>query len=164
MAPHTMKPGVGLVCRGRMHSRRWPSPGIRRTRTRPSLAYRQNLLLSLKTTRVPFHSPVDLSRCQNSRAWRRRGVGGNLVRGTHELSPAASRRFPMVLGHTAGATCDRVSSLDAVRAATAARTMCRSWRASVLYGRPVPGLRTWECSRNTGGSSDTPPIHCTQYV
>ena len=32
------------------------------------------------------------------------GVSGSLTRGIHHLSPGASRWFPMVLGHTAGAT------------------------------------------------------------
>ena len=66
----------------------------------------------------------------------------SLVRGTRDPRPAASKRFPIVLGDTAGETCARISSLDYVRAANAARIMHRSWRASVLRGR----LRIWECS------------------
>ena len=62
----------------------------------------------------------------------------------------------MVLGDTAGATCGRISFLGAVRAATAARTMRRSRRASVLSDRPdlvygcenVP-YTTAESSRHT---------------
>ena len=53
-------------------------------------------------------------------------VSGSLARVTRDLSPAASRRFPMVLGDTAGVTCAGISSLDVVRAATAARTIRRS--------------------------------------
>ena len=49
----------------------------------------------------------------------------------------------MVLGDTAGAICAWKSSLDA---ATAPRTMRRSWRATVLRGRPEPDLRVWECT------------------
>ena len=60
-APHTKKPEVKPVYRGRMHSRRWRSPGLRRTRVCPSLAYRQNLISSLKTTEcyTTLQSPVD---------------------------------------------------------------------------------------------------------
>ena len=42
----------------------------------------------------------------------------------------------MVLGDTAGARCVRNSSLDTVRVATAARTMRRSCRESIMRGRP----------------------------
>ena len=38
------------------------------------------------------------------------GVCGSLARGTRNLSPAASRLYPMVLDDTAGATCARISS------------------------------------------------------
>ena len=71
------------------------------------------------------------------------GLSGSLARGKRDLSPAASRRFPRVLGDTVGATCARISSLYT---ATDARTMRRSWRASVLLGSPESGLRVWECS------------------
>ena len=86
-----------------------------------------------------------LSRHQSSRAWWCRGVSVSLARGTRGLSHSSSRWFPMVLGDTAGATGAWISSLDAVRAATAAGTMRQSWHASVLRGRPEPGLRVWEC-------------------
>ena len=144
--PHTMKPEVGPACRGRMHSGRWLSSGLRRSYIRPSLAYRENLLTSLKTTERHFTLQSNLLWHLSSRAWRCRGVSGSLARGTCNLSPAASRQFPMGLVDTAGATCARISSLDAVRATTAARTMHRSWRASVLRSHPEPGLQVWECS------------------
>ena len=54
------------------------------------------------------------------------GVSGSLARGTRDLNLAESRRFPMVLGDKAGATCARISSLDAIRAVTDAPTMRRS--------------------------------------
>ena len=93
---------------------------------------------------IECHSTLQstLSRHQSNRAWRCRG---SLAIGTRNLSPAASRRFPMVLGDTASATCAQISSLDAVRAATAARTVRRTWRQSELYGRAEPGLWVWEC-------------------
>ena len=101
---------------------------------------------SLKTTERHSTLQPTLSRHQSSRVQRCRGVSGSVVRGTRDLSPAASRWFPMVLGDTAGATCTRISSLDTVRAATAAHTMRQTWRESVLRGRPEPGFRVWECS------------------
>ena len=146
MAPHTMTPEVGPVCRGRMHSARWRSPNLRCTRVRPSLTYRQNLLSSLKTTERHSTLLSTLSRHQNSRAWRNRGVCGSLARDTSELSTAASRWFPIVLGDTAGAIYSRISSLSAVLTVTAVHTMRRSLRVSVLRGRPEHGLLVWECS------------------
>ena len=87
-----------------------------------------------------------LSRYQSSRSWRYRGLNGSLARGTSGLSPATSRRFPLIVGDIAGATYARISSLDAVRTATVALTMRRSWRTSVLGVSPEPGLRVWVCS------------------
>ena len=101
-------------------------PGLRRTRVRPLLAYRQNLLSLLMTKQYQSTLQSTFSRQQSIPAWRCRGVGGSVARGISDLSPAAGKRFPMVLGDTADATCARISSLDAVRAATAARTMRRS--------------------------------------
>ena len=99
----------------------------------------------MKTTERHSTLQSSLSRHQSSRAWRCRGASGSQARDTRDLSPAISRQFPMVLGDTAGPTCARISSLDAVQAATTARTMCRSWCAYVLRGRPEPGLQVWEC-------------------
>ena len=144
--PHNMKPEVGPVCRGWMHTGRWCSPALCHTHIRPSLAYRQSLLSSLKTTECHFTLQLTLSQHHSSRAWQCHSVSGSLARGTSVLSSTASRQFPMVLGDTVGATCARISSLDAVRTVTAAHTMSWSWCASVLYGRPEPSLRMWECS------------------
>ena len=81
-----------------------------------------------------------LSRHQNSHAWQYHGVSGILAGGTRDLSPAASRWFPMVLGDTAGATY----SWMLFRWPTA-NTMCRSWCVSVLCIRPESGLWVWKC-------------------
>ena len=70
-------------------------------------------------TAIPLSSR--LSQHQNSRAWQCHGVSGSLA--ICDLSPAASRRFPVDFGDTADATCAQISSLDAVRAVTAACTM-----------------------------------------
>ena len=142
--PHIMKPKVGPVCHGRMQSGIWPI--LCRTHVRPSLAYRQKLISSLKMTECHSALQSTLSRHQSSHVWRCHGVSGSQVRGTCDLSPAASRRFPLVPGNTVGATCTWISSLNAVWAATAARKMHQSWCVSVLRGRPESGLRIWECS------------------
>ena len=131
---------------------------------RPSLSYRQNLFSSLKRREPHSSLQSTLSRRQSSRAWRCRGVGGSLARGTRDRSPAASKQFRMVLGAISGLICVRISSLDAVQAATAARTMRWSWRASVLCSRPVPDLRVWECSTDYRWNQRHTMIHCTQHV
>ena len=106
---------------------------ITRIQTEPTVIIEDNSA-SFQSTLSWHHS---------SRAWRCRSVSGSLARDRHDLSPAASRRFPMVLGDTAGATCTQISSLDV---ATTAHTMCQPWHASVLRGRAEPGLRVWECT------------------
>ena len=100
----------------------------------------------------------------SSRAWRYTGVIGSLAIGTRDLSLAASRRFPMVLGDTAGATCFRISSLDAVRAATVlARYVDLHLRR---YYAAVQNLvcGCGNVSQITSERSDTPPIYCAQHV
>ena len=97
------------------------------------------LFSAMKTTERRSTLQSSLSRHQSSRAWRCRGVSGSQARDTRDLSPAASRQFPTVLGDTIYATCARISSLDVVKAATTARTMTcicttrpsRTWSAGV---------------------------------
>ena len=145
MAPHTMKPEVGLVCfgpydQGQM-SKSMPIPihvYIHHLHTDRSYS------LHWKQSTIPLSSRF----FHNIRVAVLGGVNGRLTRYTRDLSSAASRWFPMVLGDTAGATCARISSLDVIWAATAARTMCQSWWASILHGYPEPGLREWQCSSN----------------
>ena len=105
---------------------------ITRIQTEPTLMTEEK--------RAPFHSPVYSFTTPEWPCLACRGVSGSLARGTCDLNPAASRQFPMVLRNTAGATCAQISSLDAVRAAMAACTMHRSRHASVLCGRPEPGV------------------------
>ena len=126
-----------------MYSGRWGWPGLCLPHLSPLLTYRQNLLSSLKTTEC--HSTLQ-STLSRHHAWQCCDVSGSLARDTCDLSPAASRRFPMVLSDTAGETRARMSSLDAVQAATAASTMCQLWCVPVLCGRQKPGLWVWECS------------------
>ena len=106
----------------------------------PSLAVRQNVLSSPKTTKRHSTLQSTLSRHQSSHAWCCHGVSGSLARDTRALSPAASWQFPMFLGDTADATCAWISFIDAVWEITAAHTMCQSWCASVLHDRRESGL------------------------
>ena len=89
---HTMKPEVGPVHYGQMHSRRWHSPGICHKCVCLSFVHRQNLLLSLKTTEHHSTLQSTLTRHQSSRALQCHGVSGSLAEGSW---------FPMVLGDTA---------------------------------------------------------------
>ena len=142
-----------------MHSGWWRSPGPHRTSVRSSLTYRQNLLSPLKTTERHSTLQSTLSGYQSSRSWRCRGVSGNLIRGTRNLSPTARRRLPMNLGDTEGATWAWISSPDAVRASTAAGTVR-------LYYAAVQNLVNGcgNIPQTTAESSDTPPIYCAQHV
>ena len=152
-----MKPKVWPVCRGRMHSGRWRSPGLRRARLRTSLAYRQNLLSSQKTPERHYTLKSTLSRHQSRRAWRCRGVSGRLARGTRDLSPAASRSFPMVLGaqqvqHEPGFIPWMRPPLLAQYADLDVRLYYKVIQY-VLYG-------CGNVLQTTAESTDTPPIHC----
>ena len=153
----------GLYVMG-MHSGKWCSPGLHHTRLCPSLTYRQNLLSSLKTTKCHFTFQSTLSQQQSSSAWWCRGVSGSLAIDTCDLSSAASRWFPMVLGDTAGATCARISSLDVIWVATAACTMRQSQCAFVLHGHPEPVYGWGNVPQTTAESSDTSPVYCAQHV
>ena len=111
-----------------------------------------------KDNGVPFHSPVDFHNLQCH------GVDGSLARETCDLSHAASRWFPMVLGDKAGAKCAQISFLDAVQVATTGCTMRWSWHESVLCGHPGPGLWVWECFTDHCWKQQQPPIQCAQLV
>ena len=64
-----------------------------------------------------------------------------------------------------GETCARISSLDAARVASAAHTLRRCWRASVLRGRQVSGLQVWECSKDhCWKQRNTTDILCPTFV
>ena len=88
-SPHTMKPEVEPVCPRRIHSGRWGLSSLRRTRVRPSLTYRQNLLPSMKTTERHSIFQSTLWRLSSS-AWRYRGASGSLARYARDLSQAWS--------------------------------------------------------------------------
>ena len=128
---------------------------ITRIQTEPTLIIKGNDYYSTLQSTLSWH--------QSSRAWQCHAVSVSLARGTRDLSPAASRQFPVILDDTAGATLC-LYFFSAVQAATTVHTMRRSWCASVLNGHPEPGLQVWECSQTTAESSDTLPIHCAQHV
>ena len=134
--PHTMKPEVGPMCRGRIYSGRWCSFSLPRTCARPSLAYRQNLLSSLKTTERHSTLQSTLSQQQSSRARRCPDVSGILTRGACDLSPDARKRFPKILVTQQVQHVPGFLPRMLFGETTAARTMRRTWR-----GRPEPGLR-----------------------
>ena len=118
MASHTMKPEVGTLCHGRMHQ----EDDAHHVYVVHEYVHHTHTLITEDKQR-----PIPLS----SRLVHDTGVTvlGGVVVGwlkAHVMSPAASRLFPIVLGDTAGATCARISSLDAVPVDTAARTMRRS--------------------------------------
>ena len=58
----------------------------------------------------------------------------------------------------------QISSLDAVRAATAACTMYRFWHASVLCGVQNLVYGCGNVPQTIAESSDTSQIHCVQHV
>ena len=131
----------GLCFMGECTPKKWCSPDLCHTHVCPSLKYRQNLLSWLKT--VERHSTLQSTLSRHQSSW---GVSSSLARSTRDQSPTASRRFPVVIDDTAGATYAQISSLDAVRVATAACTMHWLWHASVLRVHPEPGLWVCECS------------------
>ena len=85
----------------------------------PSLTNKHNLIQSLNVSKHLSINLSTLSRNQSSRDWWCLDVSGNLA--------SAQYATAEVLADTASAICASTSSLDAVRAATAAaRTMRRS--------------------------------------
>ena len=86
------------------------------------------------------------------------------MRKSSDLSPAASRWFPMVLDDAAISTCARISSLDAVLAATLI-VQCVGLEVRLYYAA-VQNL-VYGCGnvpQTTTEISDTPPIHYAQHV
>ena len=121
--------------------------------------------LITEDNRMPFHSPVDLLQHQSSHAWWCRGVSGSLARGTHDLTPAASRQFPVVLGDTAGATCARVFFFWMLFVWPQLLKQCIVLDVC-LYYVAIQDL-VYGCGnvpQITAGSSDTPLIHCAQHM
>ena len=92
-----------------------------------SLTYRQKLLSSLKTTELHSTLQSTLPGHQSSYAWRCCGESCSLARGTHDLSPTASRLFPRWYSR-----CN----------------MCPDFFLGCCSGsHPEPGLQVWECSK-----------------
>ncbi|GFV34606.1 uncharacterized protein TNCV_1449121 [Trichonephila clavipes] len=134
MAPHTITPAVGAVCRCKTKAGLRRSPRGLYTRTRLSSLLRLNLDSSIKTTW--FHSTAVLF----PRAWhqskrRRRWVGvkGSTCNGHRNPKCPSGRRLRVVRedkeAPSDGATCSWMAADEAVGCTRAFLTM---WRSSPL--------------------------------
>ena len=89
------------------------------------------------------------------------GVNGSLVRGMCDLSPAASKRFPGVLGDTAGVIC----CLGLLFERLPLLAQCINLDVHLYYvaiQNLVYGYGN--VPQSTAESSVTPLIHCAQHV
>ncbi|GFU19174.1 uncharacterized protein TNCV_4397611 [Trichonephila clavipes] len=150
MAPHTITPAVGAVCRCKAKARLSHSP--RGLHTRLSLLLRLNLDLSLKTTW--FHLPgVQFPRVWHHSKRRRRweGVKGKTRNGHRDPKGPSARRLRMV-GEDTGppsecSTCACIGVDEALGCTRAFLTMWWSSRRLVCLGRLEPGIRVNDISR-----------------
>ncbi|GFU08937.1 uncharacterized protein TNCV_1318151 [Trichonephila clavipes] len=97
MAPHTITPAVGAVCRCKIKAGLRRSPWGHHTRTRLSSLLRLKLDSSLKTTW--FHSAaVQFPRARHHSKRRRRWVGvkGSTRNGRHDPKCPSDRHLRMV--------------------------------------------------------------------
>ncbi|GFU57317.1 uncharacterized protein TNCV_3635031 [Trichonephila clavipes] len=159
IAPHTITPAVGAVCRCKAKTGLKRSPRGLHTRTRLSSLLRLNLDSSLKTTR--FHSaPVQFPRVRHCSERRRRlvGVKGSTRKGHRDPKRHSARHRRMFQEDTGApnesATCVWMAAVEAVDCTRAFLTMWRSSRRLVCRGRPLPGLRVKDISR----------IHWSQHL
>ncbi|GFV83271.1 uncharacterized protein TNCV_1899971 [Trichonephila clavipes] len=159
MAPHTLTPAVGVVCRYKAKAGLRRSPRGLHTRTRLSSQLRLNLDSSLKTTW--FHSASVQFPCARYHSKRRRrwlGVKGSTRNGHRDPKCPSARRLRMVQGDTGapdeGFTCAWMAADEAVGCTRSFLTMWRSSLRLVSRGRPVPGLRVNNISR----------IHWSQHL
>ena len=118
------------------------------------------LLSTLKTTERHSTLQSNLSQHQSSHARWCHHVSGILARGTCDLSPAASRRFPMILDDTAGATCTWM-----LLGWPSLLTQCIDFDVNLYY----TAIQNLVCGCGNvpqiiAESSDTPLIHCAQHV
>ena len=117
-------------------------------------------ILIIEDNRAPFHCTVysfttPEQPCLTVVAWPEDACFESCCKQT---VPNASRNY------TAGATCDRISSLGTVQAFTAVRTMI-SLDVRLNYAA-IQNL-VYGCGnvpQTIAKSSDTPPIHCAQHL
>ncbi|GFV74299.1 uncharacterized protein TNCV_5127421 [Trichonephila clavipes] len=119
MAPHTITPAVGAVCRCKAKAGLRCSPRGLHTRTRLSSLLRVNLDSSLKTTW--FHSAAvqfPRERHHSKRRCRWVDVKGSTRNGRHDPKCPSARRIHMVREDTEapseGATCAWMATDEAV--------------------------------------------------
>ncbi|GFU07481.1 uncharacterized protein TNCV_2224771 [Trichonephila clavipes] len=159
MAPHTITPAVGAVCRCKTKTGLRRSPRGLHTRTRLSSLLRLNLDSSLKTTWFPS-AAVHFPRARHHFKRRRRWVGvkGSTRNGPRDPKCPSARRLLLIREDTGapneGATCSWMAADEAVGCTRAFLTMWRSSRRVVDRGRPEPGLRV----------NDVSWIHWSQHL
>ncbi|GFU09244.1 uncharacterized protein TNCV_1122431 [Trichonephila clavipes] len=152
MAPHTITPAEGAVCRYEAKAALRRSPRGLHTRTRLSSLLRLNPDSSLKTNW--FHSAaVQFPRARHHSKRRRRWVGvkGSTRNGRRGPKCPSARCLRMVQEDTGtpseGATCAWIAVGEAVGCKRAFLTMWQSSRRLVCRGRSKPGLRVNDISR-----------------
>ncbi|GFY20137.1 uncharacterized protein TNCV_2148301 [Trichonephila clavipes] len=154
MAPHTITPAVGVVCRCKAKAGLRRSPWGLHTRTRLSSLLRLNLDSSLKTTW--FHSAA--VQFPRARHHSKRRIKGSSRNGLCDPKCPSARRLRMVQEDTGapseGATCAWMAADEAVGCTCAILTMWLSSRRLVCRDRPEPGLRVNIISR----------IHWSQHL
>ncbi|GFW81840.1 uncharacterized protein TNCV_2885141 [Trichonephila clavipes] len=152
MAPHTITPAVGAVCRCKAKVGLRRSPRSLRTRTRFSSLPRLNLDSSLKTTW--FHSAaVQFSRARHHSKRRRRwfGVKSSTHNGHRDHKCPSTRLLRMDREDTGtpneSSTCAWMATDEAIGSTHAFHVMWPSSRQLVCRGRPEPRLRVSDISR-----------------
>ncbi|GFW60942.1 uncharacterized protein TNCV_4871531 [Trichonephila clavipes] len=153
MAPHTITPAVGAMCRCKAKAGLRRSPRGLHTRTRLSSLLRLNLDSSIKTTW--FHSAaVQFPRAPHHSKRRRQWVGvkGSSTRnGRRDPKCPSAKRLHMVREDTGvpkeGFTCAWIAADEAVGCTRAFLTMWRSSQRLVCRGRPESCLRVNDICR-----------------
>ncbi|GFT59103.1 uncharacterized protein TNCV_186751 [Trichonephila clavipes] len=152
MAPYTITPAVGVVCRCKAKAELMRSPRVLFTRTRLSSLMRLNLDSSLKTTWL-HSTAVRFPRARHHYKRRRRWVGvrGSTRNGHRDPKFPPARRLCMVREDTGasseGTICAWMAADEVVGCTRAFLTMQRFSRQLVCRGRPEPGLRVNDISR-----------------
>ncbi|GFY23732.1 uncharacterized protein TNCV_1630141 [Trichonephila clavipes] len=152
MAPHTITPAVGAVCRCKAKAGLRRSPLGLHTGTPLSSLLRLNLDSSLKTTWFHF-AAVQIPRARHHSKRRRQWVGvkGCTRNGLHDHKCPSALRLRMVREVTGdpseGATCDWMAADEAVGCTCTFLTMWWFSQRLVCRGRSEPGLRVNEISR-----------------
>ncbi|GFV01943.1 uncharacterized protein TNCV_4978941 [Trichonephila clavipes] len=152
MAPHTITPAAGAVCRCKAKAGLRRSPRGLHTRTRLPSLQRLNLDSSLKTTWFHF-AVVQFPRARHHSKRRRRwmGVKGSTLNGRRSPKCPSARRLRMVREDTGapneGATCAWLADDEAVGCTRVFLMMRWYSRRLVCRGHPDSDLRVNDISR-----------------